>query len=113
MASSSPTSSSNEIEKPPIDSKLEKVTELDESDIDEKKLVRKLDWALVPWVSCIHVGRLLMLTSICHTSVSVVSGQCARIMPILSVLSSVFALSSVVPRPNFYCKCLSFYPDAR
>ena len=50
MASSSPTSSKNEIEKLPIDAKLEQVAELDTSGIDEKKLVRKLDWALVPWV---------------------------------------------------------------
>ena len=58
MASASPVPSSapDAIEKGhEADSNAEtsspKVATFDFSSIDEKKLIRKLDWALVPWVS--------------------------------------------------------------
>jgi len=50
-----------------VEEKLEGVTyatQLDTSHIDEKKLIRKLDWALIPWLSFLYFLAFLDRTSI-------------------------------------------------
>ena len=43
--------------------------EVDTSDIDEKKLLRKLDWALIPWLSFLYLLSFLDRTSIGNAKV--------------------------------------------
>lgn len=45
-------------------------TEIDTSHIDEKKLIRKLDWALIPWLSFLYFLAFLDRTSIGNAKVS-------------------------------------------
>lgn len=44
--------------------------EVDTSSVDEKKLLRKLDWALVPWLSFLYLLSFLDRTSIGNARVS-------------------------------------------
>lgn len=45
-------------------------SEFDFSSIDEKKLLRKLDWVLVPWLSFLYLLSFLDRTSIGNAKVS-------------------------------------------
>lgn len=71
MAASSPTSSTHDVEKAairhsdhPSQDSTNAVGAIDTSGIDEKKLLRKLDWALVPWLSLLYLLSFLDRTSI-------------------------------------------------
>lgn len=44
--------------------------DIDTSSVDEKKLIRKLDWALVPWLSFLYLLSFLDRTSIGNARVS-------------------------------------------
>ena len=44
-------------------------TDIDTSGIDEKKLIRKLDWALIPWLSFLYFLAFLDRTSIGNAKV--------------------------------------------
>ncbi|KAF8497681.1 MFS general substrate transporter [Gautieria morchelliformis] len=61
----SQTSSGHDVEKSAIQhAESISTNEIDLSGIDEKKLLRKLDWALVPWVSLLYLLSFLDRTSI-------------------------------------------------
>jgi len=70
MAPSSLTSSSHDVEKSTEKSTVLQdpvsadAMELDLSGVDEKKLLRKMDWALVPWLSLLYLLSFLDRTSI-------------------------------------------------
>jgi len=62
----SPTGSSTHIsdEKHEIEAEEKLNAEVDTHEIDEKKLIRKLDWALIPWLSFLYLLSFLDRTSI-------------------------------------------------
>ncbi|KIJ55289.1 hypothetical protein M422DRAFT_23900 [Sphaerobolus stellatus SS14] len=63
-ASASPSASSHDVEKTAHHPEIVKDVTYDFSDIDEKKLKRKMDWALLPWVSLLYLLSFLDRTAI-------------------------------------------------
>lgn len=51
--------------------------DVDTEGIDEKKLIRKLDWALIPWLSFLYLLSFLDRTSIGNAKV------CSSCLPII------------------------------
>lgn len=68
----SPTGSSTHIsdEKHRIEAEEKLNALVDTPEIDEKKLIRKLDWALIPWLSFLYLLSFLDRTSIGNAKVS-------------------------------------------
>ena len=106
MASSTLTSSSHDIEKsvvqqdiPAGSSSTHAPEEIDISGIDEKKLLRKLDLALIPWVSCIRLCEQIHADQ-SWTSVSklFMGMEISITVLILHAFYSISAISFILPR---------------
>lgn len=50
--------------------------DVDTSGVDEKKLVRKLDWRLIPWLSFLYLLSFLDRTSIGNAKVRALITRC-------------------------------------
>ena len=72
--------------------------DVDTGEIDEKKLIRKLDWALIPWLSFLYLLSFLDRTSIGNAKVSIPQ-TLPRQDP--NQFHSVFNLSCTTSKPIF------------